>query len=102
LNFYPSSLLGLVCFTQFKVVNAFNPFPDKRLSLAIWNPSSGVHFVVVAIPALAQTTLFWASVPLPEMMLVNIWADSSIVCPLGFHFVTRDLRQNPLDLASFH
>jgi hypothetical protein len=72
-----------------------------RLSLAIWNPSSGVHFVVVAmaIPALAQTTLFWASVPLPEMMLVNIWADSSIVCPLGFHFVTRDLRQNPLDLA---
>jgi hypothetical protein len=33
------------------------------------------------------------------MMLVNIWADSSIVCPLGFHFVTRDLRQNPLDLA---
>jgi hypothetical protein len=50
----------------------------------------------MAIPALAQTTLFWASVPLPEMMLVNIWADSSIVC-LGFHFVTRDLRQNPLD-----
>jgi hypothetical protein len=44
-----------------------------RLSLAIWNPSSGVHFVVVAmaIPALAQTTLFWASVPLPEMMLVS-------------------------------
>jgi hypothetical protein len=74
---------------------------QKRLSLAIWNPSSGVHFVVVAmaIPTLAQTTLFWASVPLPEMMLVNIWADSSIVCPLGFHFVTRDLRQNPLDLA---
>jgi hypothetical protein len=66
-----------------------------RLSLAIWNPSSGVHFVVVAmaIPALAQTTLFWASVPLPEMMGI-----SSIVC-LGFHFVTRDLRQNPLDLA---
>jgi hypothetical protein len=65
-----------------------------RLSLAIWNPSSGVHFVVVAmaIPALAQTTLFWASVPLPEMMLVS--GDSSIVCPLGFHFVTRDLRQN--------
>jgi hypothetical protein len=38
----------------------------------------------MAIPALAQTTLFWASVPLPEMMLVNIWADSSIVCPLDF------------------
>jgi hypothetical protein len=95
------SLLGLFALlNSCKVVNAFNPF-QNRLSLAIWNPSSGVHFVVVAmaIPALAQTTLFWASVPLPEMMLVNIWADSSIVCPLGFHFVTRDLRQNPLDLA---
>jgi hypothetical protein len=74
-------------------------FPEMRLSLAIWNPSSGVHFVVVAMAIpVAQTTLFWASSITRDDVGKHL-GRLQLFVPLGFHFVTRDLRQNPLDLA---
>jgi hypothetical protein len=98
MNFYPSS--GLVALlNSCKVVNAFNPFPDMRLSLAIWNPSSGVHFVVVAMAIPIGTNYIVLGLrSIPEMMLKHLGRLFNCLSP-GFHFVTRDLRQNPLDLA---
>ncbi len=74
---FKGDLLGLLLYYFLKdihdqliscrVLKAFNASPLIRDSLAISNPSLGEMSLTVAmaIPALAQTTLFCASVPFP-------------------------------------
>src|SRR5262249_47159365 len=65
-------------------LKAFNAFPDFKVSFASSTRFSKPLLLspaYKAIAALATTTAFCASVPLPSSIVIKIFADSSTVCP---------------------
>ncbi len=64
-------------------LKALFALPDNNDSFAFSNPSFGLQSVTVAIAiaALAQTTLFWASLPFPSKTFVKMVADNGILDP---------------------